>query len=260
MSIKNKIALITGSADGIGKQTALYFAEQGARLFICDINPETLVKTKSEIEALGAEVEAIQYDARNLDDVQKVAGALIDHYGDIDILVNNTGIPGPTKSILELSSEEWDEVMEVNVRSTYYFIKLLAPYMIAKKSGKIVNFSSMTGKRSLNLRAPYCASKIAIIGLTRCVAEELGAYNINVNAVCPGSVSGGRGDMLVAREMARTGKTAEEVLAPILAQSFIKRQVTGRDIAKLVAFLSDDELSSAITGQDININCGLITY
>jgi len=256
MSIKGKVALITGGGDGIGKTVALHFAQLGAKLFVCDINPDSLEKVKVEIEARGAECGTAVYDARKPADCKNAFDALISKYGDIDILINNTGIPGPTKSVTEVTLEEWDEQMEVNLRSTFYFIQLAAPYMMAKRSGKIVNMSSITGKRTLYWRAPYCTSKIGIIGLTRCVAEELGEYNINVNAVCPGLVESPRRELLISREMARTGQTYDEVAAKQLTASFIKRPVQTIDIAKLIAFLCDDELSSAITAQDYNVNCG----
>lgn len=257
MAINGKVALITGAADGIGRATATEFAAQGARLFLCDINEEGLASALRELRDLGGEAEGIQYDARKTKDIEKVFDALLAQYGDIDILVNNTGIPGPTAPITDISLEDWDSVMEINLRSGFYFCKLAAPYMMKKREGKIVNLSSMTGKRSLFNRIPYCTSKIGIIGLTRSLAEELGAYNINVNAVCPGVVEGARGRLLVERAMQATGKTYEEVWTDALSTSFLKRPVQPEDIAKLIAFLSDDALSRQITAQDYNINCGI---
>jgi NAD(P)-dependent dehydrogenase (short-subunit alcohol dehydrogenase family) len=256
-AIEGKITLITGSAQGIGKATAKEFARQGARLFLCDLNPETLAAAKAELEAMGAEVAALRYDARDPQDVETVFNAVIETYGDIDILVNNTGIPGPTASILETTLEDWNAVMEINLRGTFLFSKLAAPYMIKKQFGKIINLSSMTGKRSLLHRTPYCTSKTGVIGFTRCLAEELGVSNINVNAVCPGVVAGDRLDMLFTRAMERTGQSRETIMAGLMASSMIKRPTPPEKIAKLIVFLADDDLSNDITAQDFNINCGI---
>ena len=260
MSVKNKVVLITGSAGGIGKCTALRFAKEGARLVICDVNPETLAETEKEICDLGAEVLAVQYNARDLDSINNVFAKMIERFGTIDVLVNNTGIAGPTKPIVEMSPEEWDETLEVNLRGAFYCIKLAAPYMIEKKEGKIVSLSSMSGKKSLPNRSPYDASKMGIIGLTRCAAEELGVYNINVNAVCPGAVAGPRLDKVFSNLARVQGKTIEEVANRFFEPSFFKRAVPPEDIAEMILFLSDEERCHSITGQDFNVNCGAITY
>lgn len=261
MALKGKIALITASARGIGKGTAIVFARQGARLFLCDISEEHLVATKAEIEKdYGVEVGAVVYDARKPEDIEKVSKAVIEKYGDIDILVNNAGIAGPSKPVTELTVEDWDETLEINLRSPMLFVKHLAPYMIKKNSGKIVNVSSITGKRTLLYRAPYCASKIGMIGLTRELAEELGVYRINVNAVCPGTVNTDRMKLLHSFQHARTGISWEEYAQKAAQAGFIKEIVESEDVGNLISFLCDDELSFKITGQDFNINCGVTTY
>lgn len=257
MSLKGKIALITAAGSGIAKKTALCFAKSGARLFICDINPETLSQTETELKTLGAEVHSAVYDGGSTDSIRAMFEEHIKQYGDIDVLVNITGIAGPTKPMDEVTLDEWNDSLAVNLTGTFYLTQLAVPYMKAKKSGKIVNMSSQTGKRPLVNRIPYCTTKIGIIGMTRCLAEELGAYNINVNSICPYNVGGARIEMLIQREIERTGKTRDEILAGVTATSFIKRQVKEEDIANTIAFLCDDELSSSITGQDVNINCGL---
>ena len=261
MALKGKIALITASARGIGKGTAITFARQGARLFLCDISEGHLLQTKAELEDVhGAEVGAVVYDAREPGDIEAVVRAVIDKYGDIDVLVNNAGIAGPAKPVTEISVEEWDETLEINLRSPMLFVKHVAPYMIKKNAGKIVNVSSITGKRTLLYRAPYCASKIGLIGLTRELAEELGPYRINVNAVCPGAVNTDRMRLLHSFQQARTGITWEAYVERASQAGFIKDLVEPEDVGNLICFLCDDELSAKITGQDFNINCGVTTY
>ena len=261
MALKDKIVLITASARGIGKGTAIKFARQGARLYLCDISEEHLLKTKAELEnEYGEEVGATVYDARKPEDIEKVSKAVIDKYGDIDILINNAGIAGPGKPVTELTVEDWDETLEINLRSPMLFVKHLAPYMIKKSYGKIINVASITGKRTLLYRAPYCASKIGLIGLTRELAEELGPYKINVNAVCPSAVNTDRMKLLHSYEHARTGISWEDYMRRTSQAGFIKGIVESEDVGDLICFLCDDELSAKITGQDFNINLGITTF
>ncbi len=256
MSLKNKIVLITGSGDGIGKAIATAFALKEARLMLCDVNSETLNNTVEELRALGVECYGMQYNASDPADVEKVFNELIDKYGDIDVLVNNVGIAGPTKPVQDITLDEWRTTFSVDVDSTFLMCKLAAPYMIKKQSGKIVNMSSISGKHALLNRSPYCAAKMAVIGLTRCLARELGVYNITVNAVCPGGVKNARGDMVYRKQAEAKNCTYEEVVAKTLEQYALKHLVPMKDVAEMVTFLSDEELSNSITGVDINVSSG----
>ena len=253
MSLKDKIVLITASARGIGKGTARIFAGHGARLFLCDISGEHLTQTKAELEnEYNVDVGAMVYDARKPDDIKKVVDAVIEKYGDIDVLVNNAGIAGPIKPITEISVEEWDETLEVNLRSPMLFVKAVVPYMIKKQEGKIVNVASITGKRSLLYRAPYCASKIGLIGLTRELAEELGPYRINVNTVCPGAINTDRLRLMYENETGRTGITWEQFQKKVAKSSFMQEIIEPEEVGHMICFLSDDELSGKISGQDFD--------
>lgn len=257
MSVKGKVTVITAAASGIGKATALRFAREGAKLAICDIDEKALKNTVEELSEI-TEVMAVKCNMAEVKEIDMFFEKVIEKYGTVDILVNNAGIAGPTKPIIEIEPEEWDLTLGVNLRGGYYCIKKAAPFMMKKKFGKIVNISSMSGKRSLPNRSPYCASKMGVIGMTRTVAHELGKYNITVNAVCPGAISGSRLD-LVFENMARVeGKTVEQVKDEFLVPSFLKRTIPPEDIAEMVLFLSDEEKSNSITGQDVNVNCGVI--
>jgi len=260
MTIRGKVAVITASASGIGKVTALRFAREGAKLVICDINDDELKKTEAEIAALGSEVLALHCDMGELEDIDNLFEETIKRFKSIDILVNNAGIAGPTKPITEVEPEEWDNTLKVNLRATYYCIKKAVPYMIKQGGGKIVNLSSQSGKKALPNRSPYCASKMGVIGLTRCVADELGKHNITVNAVCPGPVSGKRLDLVFENLAKAEGISIEKVKHDFLAQAPLKRAVPPEDIAEMILLLSDNEKSNSITGQDINVNCGIIMY
>lgn len=256
MSLKNKIVLITGSADGIGKAIATAFALKGSRLMLCDVNGEILSKTVDELKALGVECYGVQYNASDPADVERVFDSLIEKYGDIDVLVNNVGIAGPTKAVQDITIEEWRSTFNVDVDSTFLMCKFAAPYMIKKESGKIVNMSSISGKHALLNRSPYCAAKMAVIGLTRCLARELGVHNITVNAVCPGGVKNARGDLVYHKQAEARNCTYEEVVAKTLEQYALKHLVPMKDVAEMVTFLSDEELSNSITGVDINVSSG----
>ena len=260
MSIENKVAWITASGDGIGKACALLFARQGARLALCDVNEEALAATKREARALGAEVLAIPYDADQTAEIKKVFDALIERYGRVDILVNNAGIAGPVSPIFEVEVEEWDRTLEVNLRGSFYCIKLAAPYMIKQGGGKIVNMASTSGKSPLLNRSPYCASKMGMIGLTRVAALELGKYGITVNAVCPSNVAGPRLDFVFENLAKAKGVSPQEILKQNLAETPLPHLTSPEDVAEAVLFFSDHEKSRSVTGEDFNVSCGKIMY
>lgn len=258
MSIKGKVALVTASASGIGKASALALAGGGANVIVCDINEEAIAETTEEIKALGVETIGIRCDMSNIKDIDKMFDEAIKKFGTIDILVNNAGIAGPTQSIIDMEPEDWDLCLNINLRAQYYCIKKAAPYMIKAGKGKIVNMSSQSGKKALPNRSPYCASKMGVIGLTRCVAAELGKHNITVNAICPGPVSGPRMDKVFEGISKIENISVEKAEENFLADADLKRLVPPEDIAKMVVILSDEELSNSITAQDINVNVGII--
>ena len=257
MSVKGKIVLITGSADGIGKAIAAAFAKEGSKLVLCDLNGEALERTAAEMKELGAEdVIAVRYNAGKPEDIDMVCQKMIDHYGDVDVLVNNVGIAGPTAPVQDITLEDWDATFAIDVRGTFQMIKNCAPYMIKKKEGKIVSMASMSGPHSLINRTPYCAAKMAVIGMTRTLAMELGAYNINVNCVCPSNIDNERGTLIMQRQAAQEGVPVDTILQRKLAQYCLKRRIPMEDVAQMVLFLSDDEKSRSITGVDMPVSCG----
>lgn len=260
MSVKDKVVWITAAAGGIGKAAAELFAKEGAKLCICDIDEGRLAEVKADLEKAGAQVVAVPYDATKTEDMDKVFKALIDTYGTVDVLVNNAGITGPSKSLLEITADEWDTTLEANLRSVFYCMKLAVPYMIKKGGGKVVNISSVSGKNPLINRSPYTASKMGVMGLTRTAAAEFGKHNITVNAICPGPVEGPRLDWVRKSVAEANGSTYEEFMKTAYNNQPLKHDVPPADIAQAILFLSDAERSNSVTGIDMNVACGAVMF
>ena len=241
--LDGKVALITGAARGIGKAIAVKYASEGADVVFTDlIIDENAENTKKEIEAYGVKALAIASNAASFDQSHEVVKQVIDTFGKIDILVNNAGI---TKDglMLRMSEEQWDAVINVNLKSAYNFIHAVTPIMLKQKSGSIINMSSVVGLHGNAGQANYSASKAGMVGLVKSVAQELGSRGIRANAVAPGFIIS---DM--------TAKLPEEVKREWADKIPLKRGGVPEDIANVCLFLASD-LSSYITGQVISV-CG----
>ena len=241
--LNGKVALITGAARGIGKAIAVKYASEGADVVFTDlIIDENAENTKKEIEAYGVKALAIASNAASFDQSHEVVKQVVDTFGKIDILVNNAGI---TKDglMLRMSEEQWDAVINVNLKSAYNFIHAVTPVMLKQKSGSIINMSSVVGLHGNAGQANYSASKAGMVGLVKSVAQELGSRGIRANAVAPGFIIS---DM--------TAKLPEEVKREWADKIPMKRGGVPEDIANVCLFLASD-LSSYITGQVISV-CG----
>ena len=175
--------------------------------------------------------------------------------GPIDLLVNNAGITGPTAYAHDVSRSAWDDVMCVNLTGAFLCSKAVAPSMIQRRSGKIINISSVAGKMGYALRAPYCVSKWGLIGLTLTQANELGQYNIQVNAICPGPVEGERMQALLQKRAHQQGKSIDDVKREYVSNTALGKMVQEEDIASMVSFLASSE-ANHITGQAIDVSAG----
>jgi len=249
MRLENKVGIITGSARGLGRAIALRFAQEGAKLSICDIlECEPVAK---EIEAIGGEVLTLKTDITSEKDTAEMAQKTIERYGRIDILVNNAGaiggieIPDFIKPVEEMVAADWDRYLEVNIKGTFNCCKAVMPYMKKQSQGSIVNIASTAGFNGSPHFLHYSTSKGGIITMTRGLATALGDFNINVNAVAPGVV------MTEAMQALHTGETGNQSTN----RQIIKKSIQPEDIAAAVVFLASDE-ARMITGQTLAVNAG----
>ena len=249
MRFQDKIVIITGGAQGIGKEIAVQFVKEKAKVIIFDVNEEKLSLVSQELGALsasgsGSGVTIAKVDITNLGEVEKNINKIIDNFGRVDILVNNAGI---TKDnlILRLSESDWDTVYQVNLKGSFNCIKGLAKHMVKQRYGKIVNISSIIGIMGNIGQANYAASKAGLIGLTRSLAKELGSRNVNVNAVAPGYI-----------KTAMTDELDEKVKEAMLGKIPLSRFGQPGDVAQAVLFLASDD-ANYITRQVIVVDGGL---
>lgn len=243
---EGKVVLVSGAGRGMGKATALTLARGGAAVAVNDLNEESAQKAVDEIIAAGGQAKAWICDVSDETAVQTMVREIVDTFGAIHILVNNAGLLRSTTPLETISAEEWDLMMRVNVTGVFNCTKAVLPYMREQRYGKIVNVSSSAGRSTSTFGgAHYTTSKTAILGLSRHTAREYARYNINVNAVAPGSM-----DTEMVREMATPEHMAQEA-----ANVPLGRLGTAQDEADLVAFLASEE-SSYITGATIDINGG----
>lgn len=245
MRLNNKVALITGAARGIGRSIALLFAKEGADIIVADVNLEEAEKTAKEIEAQGRKALALVVDVTDYLKVEEAVNKILDKFTKVDILVNNAGI---TKDnlLLRMSQQEWDAVLNVNLKGTFNCIKAVSRPMVKQRSGKIISIASIIGLMGNPGQANYAASKAGIIALTKTVAKELASRNITANAVAPG---------FIQTEM--TAKLPEDVKEKMKAAIPLCRLGTPEDVAQLCLFLASED-SNYITGQAIVVDGGMV--
>ena len=244
MELKTKVALITGAAQGIGKAVTLVLARHGADVVVADVNIEKAQETAREVEALGRAAMAVRVDVTRLEDVEKMVEAAVQRFGKIDILINNAGI-ARDKLILRMTEEDWDTVLNVNLKGTFNCTKAVIKHMSKQRSGKIVNIASVVGIMGNPGQANYSASKAGVIGLTKTIAREFAARGINVNAIAPGYIQTPMTEVLPEK--------AKEELKRLIP---MERLGQPEDVAHAVLFLVS-EASSYITGNILNVNGGI---
>lgn len=243
---EKKVAIITGGSRGIGKEIAKKFAKENYNLVINYVSEKTNTEElKKEFEELGAEVLFIKTNVTSYEECEKMAKDAINQFGKIDVLVNNAGVTKDSL-LLRMKEEDFDTVINVNLKGTFNVTKACIPYMMKKKSGKIVNISSVVGISGNSGQANYAASKAGIIGFTKSVAKELASRNILANCVAPG---------YIATDM--TNGLSDAVKESINNQIPLKRVGMPEEVAKAVYFLASEE-NSYITGQVLNVDGGML--
>lgn len=255
MKLPDQAAIVTGGGQGIGKTIALSLAREGADVLVSGRHRETLENTAREIEKLGRRSVVAVTDVSQEPQVSTMVEAALQNFGRIDILVNNAGITGPTAPITNVSRDEWDHVFAVNLTGAFLCAKAVIPHMIERRSGKIINISSIAGKLAYALRSPYAASKWGMIGLSRTLAQELGPHNIQVNAICPGPTAGDRMRGVIAGRARELDQSEAEVERLYVESTALKRMVDPDHVAAMVVLLVSNE-GSSITGEAIDVSAG----
>ena len=241
--LDNKVALITGAGRGIGKAIAMRFAQEGCNIAFTDIAlNDVVMETEKELQALGVKVKAYASNAANFEETHQVVDELVKDFGRIDILVNNAGITKDT-ALKRMTEDQWDAVINVNLKSVFNFTKAVQPVMWRQGSGSVINMSSVVGAAGNQNQCNYAASKAGIIGFTKSAAKEMGVRHIRHNAIAPG---------FILTEM--TKALPEDVLKTWENNIPLHRGGTPDDIANVALFLASD-LSSYVTGQVVNV-CG----
>ena len=250
-SLNNKIAIVTGSGQGIGRVIARTFAEAGADLVVADINMETAEATVANIRSLGREVLAIQVDVRDKNQVDEMVTKTIEKFGCIDILVNNAGFGHMTVPLVEMNEEEWDKCVTLNLKSTFLCCKAVSRVMMRQKRGTIINMASMAALGAYPMGANYSAAKAAIKNLTETLSVELGPHNIRVNALAPGVIE--------TQLTAELYKKRPELKEQRLKNVPLRRLGTPEDVANVALFLASDA-SNYISGETIAIKGAMATF
>jgi 3-oxoacyl-[acyl-carrier protein] reductase len=244
LKLADRVALVTGGAQGIGKAVALLLAQNGADIVVSDINLDKAEETAREVQALDRKALATKVDVATLGDVEKMVDTVLEQFGRVDILVNNAGITRD-KLILRMTEEDWDAVLNINLKGTFNCTKAVVRHMSKQKYGKIVNIASVVGEMGNAAQANYAASKAGVIGFTKTIAREFAQRGINVNAIAPGYIETPMTDSL-------PDKVKEELKRLIPLDRLGKPE----DVAEAVLFLVS-ESANYITGHVLNVNGGI---
>ncbi|MFF5257999.1 SDR family NAD(P)-dependent oxidoreductase [Actinomadura viridis] len=250
VAIGGRTALVTGGGGGLGAAMAAALAAAGARVIVTGRDRARLDAVAAGLPAPG---RAATCDVSDPASVAALSAELADET--VSILVNNAGVPGPVKPLVDIEPDEWDDVFDVNVRGVYLMCRAFLPGMLERGTGDVINVASVSGKRPLAARTPYCASKMAVIGLTTTLATEVGPRGVNVNSLSPGPVAGPRMERNFRLEAERTGVSPADAERAFVSRSALGRMVTEDEVAAaLVAMLSMPGLCAA----DIDLSAGMV--
>ncbi len=255
MKLKNKVAVITGSAEGIGKAIAEEFVNEGAKVVIADIN---YALAKQAADEMGDAAYPVKVDVTKADQVEKLMAEAVDHFGRIDILVNNAGIVRKGW-VQDLPEETWDQVITTNLKGTFLCSKAVLPEMTKNNFGRIITISSIAGKQGEAAGSAYCSSKFGQIGFTQALALEVAKNNITVNAICPGPIPTRLGEYGIREDAKLRDQDPDEFRDWFISRTPFGRQGTPEQVAKMTVFVASDDCDFA-TGAAFNCNGGLIMH
>ena len=249
--LDGKTAIITGGGSGIGEATARVFAAAGATVIVTG-------RRLAPLEAVAKDINghAIACDVSNQSQVQDMFKTALSYTGKIDILLNNAGGPGPIAPIADVDMDQWVECMNINLVGAMYCLQEAAKIMSAQKFGSIINMSSLMGIQGYPMRSAYVATKFALIGITETMARELGPFNVRVNALMPGAVSGANMDRILEKRSISEGRPKEAIEKENYTDvAALKRWVTPEEVGQAALYYASDQ-SSAITGDKMKVDCG----
>ncbi len=258
-ALEGHTALITGAGQGLGKVVARRFAHEGARVVLAARSRERLEETAAEIEATGGSALVVPTDLERLTDVDALAQRVAEEVGPLDAIVANSGIAGPTRELWNITPEEWDQTLRVNLTGTFLLSRALLPPMIERGRGSIVVIGSMTGKRPMHGRSPYAAAKLGLVGLVRTLAAELGPFGIRANLISPGAVAGPRVEAVMREQARAAGITYEQFHDEATELTPLRRLIPPEDVAATAVFLASTA-SASTTGEDVNVSGGLAMH
>lgn len=253
-----RVTLVTGASQGIGRVIAQTFAGAGDAVVLAARNVENLRSVATEVEHAGGEALIVETDVTDESSVGSAFERTMDRFGKLDAVVANSGIGGPSGVLWELPADEWDQVFDVNVRGVFLTAKAAIPAMLGS-GGSLVVIGSISGKRPLFGRSAYTSTKMALIGLTRTLALEVGAHGIRVNLISPGFVAGPRIDWVIGAQAEARGISEAAVRSEFEAESPLHRLTSPQDVADTALYLVSDQ-AKGITGADVNVNAGVVMY
>jgi NAD(P)-dependent dehydrogenase (short-subunit alcohol dehydrogenase family) len=258
-AMSDRVVIVTGASQGIGAAIATGFASIGDHVVLAARNQEALSETAELVTAAGGMPMPVVTDVTDPDSVDDMVAAVMAAHGRIDVLVNNSGVAGPSGRLWEIEPDEWKSTFEVNVFGVYLATRAVLPVMVDQKSGSVVIVGSITGKRPLFGRSSYAATKTAVVGLTRTLATEAGPEGVRVNLVSPGFVAGPRLDWVIEAQAKARDITPGEVRREFEAESPMGRLTEPEDVARAVVFLASED-AAGMTGVDLNVNSGAVMY
>lgn len=260
MRLKDRVAIVTGGGRGIGRAISRAFASEGARVVIAAPVPSESERTVEEITSQGGWARAIKTDIREESQIRRAVAMTVEACGRVDILVNNSGVGGPTAPVVDMNLDEWNEVLSIDLTGGMLFSREVLKVMIPQESGNIIFMAAEGGRAGdgrggYPMRSAYCCAKMGVIGLTESLAIEVGQYNIRVNAISPAAVKGERMMQVARAKSEATGIPLDELISGKFKHYSLMRPTEEFEVAAAALFLASDE-SSAVTGQTLIASCG----